>query len=56
MHNIVLLLYLLDQGFTAKLPLLINDPRQAGTYGRYLGSHYTKFNHPFLGKRDTVLL
>ena len=42
------------QGFTAKLPLLINDPRAIGTYGKYIASHYTKFNHPFLGARDTV--
>ena len=44
------------QGFTAKLPLMINNPRQAGSYGRFLGSHYTKFDHPFLGKRDQVYI
>ena len=44
------------QGFTAKLPIMINNSRQAGTYGRFLGSHYTKFNHPFLGKRDQVYI
>ena len=44
------------QGFTAKLPIMINNSRQAGTYGRFLGSHYTKFNHPFLGKRDSVYI
>ena len=42
------------QGFTAKLPLMINNPRQVGTYGKYLGTHYTKFNHPFLGQRDVT--
>jgi len=42
------------QGFTAKLPLMINNPRQVGTYSKYLGTHYTKFNHPFLGQRDAT--
>ena len=35
------------QGFTRKLPILINSERQASMLGSFIGSHYTKFNHPF---------
>ena len=44
------------QGFTRQLPILINSERQASMLGSFIGSHYTKFNHPFLGAKDVYII
>jgi hypothetical protein len=46
----------IGKGFTRKLPILINTERQASMLGRFIGSHYTKFNHPFLGTNDVYII
>ena len=44
------------QGFTRKLPILVNSEKQASMLGSFIGSHYTKFNHPFLGAKDVYII
>jgi hypothetical protein len=46
----------IGNGASARLPLLINNNRALGAYGKYIKDYYVQFDHPFLGKAKQVYI